>query len=329
MKVVSFIIPVFRNEGSLRLTYEKIREALEQLAGVDYEFVFIDDGSDDKSLEEILSLREQDPKVRALSFSRNFGQVAAVVAGCREARGDAAVLISADLQDPASLLVDMIRQWLAGTHIVVCHRVSREDTFVANTASQLFYRLIRISNPRMPRGGFDYMLIDRQPLDVLNALRERNRFFQGDVLWLGFSTHYIPYHREKRTIGKSQWSLGKKVKYLIDGLLTTSYLPIRFISLLGFLTAFSAFLYTVAIVWARLVNKQPYIGWAPLMIVVLATGGVIMIMLGIIGEYVWRIYDETRERPLYIIRSRYAEQDAMRSEPTREDRRMTHPLRRR
>jgi polyisoprenyl-phosphate glycosyltransferase len=303
---LTFVIPVYRNRGTIRATCTQIVEMLRtSLPGVDYQFVLVDDGSDDGSLEEILEARRLDPKVEYLSFSRNFGQVPAIIAGLREARGDAVVILSADLQDPVHLIADMIAAWRAGNQIVVCYRIAREDTAAARFTSWAFYNLIRLSNPRMPSGGFDYILLDRRPAAVLAELRERNRFLQGDVLWLGFRTQFIPYERQRRTVGRSQWTLWKKVKYFIDGLLSTSYLPIRFMSLLGIVTALAGFLYALVVVFLRLTNRQPYIGYAPLMTALLVIGGLIMVMLGIIGEYVWRIYDETRARPSYIIKDRY------------------------
>ena len=293
--MLSFVIPVYRNRGSIRLTYEQIVAMLgSSYPDLDYQFVFVDDGSDDGSLEEVLGLREDDPRVEALSFSRNFGQVPAIVAGLRKARGDAVVVMSADLQDPVELIAEMVREWQAGSQVVVCYRIAREDSYVASMTSRIFYNLIRVSVPQMPSGGFDYVLLDRQPCTVLAQLRDRTRFFQGDILWLGFRTKFIPYERKQRTIGKSQWTLSKKVKYFIDGLLNTSYLPIRFMSLVGMLTALLGFFYALIVVYVRLTNQQPYIGYAPVVIVNLIIGGIIMVMLGIIGEYIWRIYDETR-----------------------------------
>lgn len=306
MRVVSFVIPVFRNRGTIRATYAQITTMMaESYPDFDYQFVLIDDGSDDGSLEEILALRSEDPRVNALSFSRNFGQVPAIVAGLRVANGDVTVVMSADLQDPVRLIADMIREWLDGNQVVICYRAGREDSFIAEYTSRAFYSLIRISNPRMPSGGFDFVLLDRQPRQILADLRERNRFFQGDILWLGFRTQFIPYHRQRRTVGKSQWTLSKKVKYFIDGLLNTSYLPIRFMSLLGVLTSLSGFIYAAVIIYARLTNHYPFQGWAPLMVIILVLCGIIMTMLGIIGEYIWRIYDESRNRPSYIIRERF------------------------
>jgi dolichol-phosphate mannosyltransferase len=157
----------------------------------------------------------------------------------------------------------------------------------------------------MPKGGFDFILIDRKALNILNQIDERNRFFQGDILWLGFNVAFIPYNRLKRTIGKSQWTLSKKLKYFLDGLLNTSYIPIRLMSLLGICFSFFGFLYSLIIAYSRLINNTPFNGWAPIMILILIIGGLIMLMLGIIGEYVWRTYDETRKRPLYIIKDKF------------------------
>lgn len=308
---ISFVIPVFRNEGSILPTYDVLRALLTKLS-TDYEFVFVNDGSDDGSLGQLLSLHEADEKVKVLSFSRNFGQVAAVIAGLKEVTGDAVVVMSADLQEPVSLIEDMVAKWQAGNDIVICHRIDREDGFIANNASRMFYKLMKYANPTMPKGGFDFVLIGRKPLEALNQLDERNRFFQGDILWLGFSTVFIPYSRLKRTIGKSQWTLSKKLKYFIDGLLNTSYIPIRLMSLLGMCFSVFGFLYALVIVYNRIINNTPFVGWAPIMITILIVGGLIMLMLGIIGEYVWRTYDETRKRPLYIIKDKFSKDEKSR-----------------
>lgn len=305
---ISFIIPVYRNEGSIAITYDKVVELMQRL-GHDYEFVFVNDGSDDGSMDEIMSLHEKDRNVKVISFSRNFGQAAAIIAGYREVTGDASVNMSADLQEPVSLLEDMIARWQQGNEIVICHRIDREDSFVANNASKIFYRLMKYANPKMPKGGFDFILMDRKALDAINQIDERNRFIQGDILWLGFSTVFIPYSRLKRTIGKSQWTLSKKLKYFIDGLLNTSYIPIRLMSLLGICFSVIGFLYALVIVYNRLINNTPFVGWAPIMITILIVGGLIMLMLGIIGEYVWRTYDETRKRPLYIIKDKFSKDE--------------------
>lgn len=300
---LSFVIPVFRNQGSIFPTYEKIKNLLIKL-NLDYEFIFVNDGSDDNSIFELVNIHNEDNKVKVLSFSRNFGQVPAIIAGMKEVTGDAAISLSADLQEPIELIESMITKWKAGNEIVICHRVDREDSFIANNTSAVFYKLIKISNPKMPKGGFDFLLIDKKALIYFNEIDERNRFFQGDILWLGFNTAFIPYNRLKRTIGKSQWTLSKKMKYFIDGLLNTSYVPIRLMSLIGIIISLLGFIYSFVIAYNRFFNNTPFDGWAPIMILILIIGGLIMLMLGIIGEYVWRTYDETRKRPIYIIKDR-------------------------
>ena len=303
MPLLSFVVPVYRNEGTILPTAERIRAFVEGL-GPSYrlELLFVDDGSDDGSPAELAQARAADPRVGVLTLSRNFGQVLAVTEGLRRVRGDAAVVMSADLQDPVERLAGMVEAWNRGSRIVIGHRTSRDDGILASAASRAFHRLVRISLPTIPEGGFDFLLLDRQALDTLNRFGGRNRFFQGDVLWLGFPTTFLPHVRERRPRGRSQWTLGKKMKYSLDGLLGTAYWPIRLMSLCGVVTALMGFAYAAAIVYAWARHSVPFEGWAPLMILILVVGGVLMIMLGVIGEYVWRIYDEVRGRPLVAVR---------------------------
>lgn len=305
---LSFVIPVFRNEGSITPTYQKLYD-LAQSQQLEYELIFINDGSDDNSIGELMALHDKDAKVKVLSFSRNFGQIPAMIAGWKEVTGDAVISMSADLQEPIELIAEMITKWKSGNEIVICHRNDREDSFIANNASLVFYKLMRFINPKMPKGGFDFLLIDRKALDVLNQIDERNRFFQGDILWLGFNVAFIPYNRLKRTIGKSQWTLSKKLKYFLDGLLNTSYMPIRAMSLMGIIFSLLGFIYAIVIAYNRMMHNTPFNGWAPIMILILIIGGLIMLMLGIIGEYVWRTYDETRKRPVYIIKDKFVKDE--------------------
>ena len=306
MKKISFVVAVYRNAGAITKTYQKIKGVFAQdLLDYDYEFVFVDDGSDDGSLEEILALREHDDRVKAITFTRNFGQMAAMLAGLTHASGDAAINISADLQDPAELIPQMVSKWVTGSEIVVCYRTDRSDTLAAKLFSRFAYGALRLSIPQIPPGGFDFVLMDRAVLDEFNSIDVRNRFFQGDLLWTGYRTEFIPYVRLKRTIGKSQYNIRKKLKNFLDAFLDASYLPIRFISLVGFVTAALGVLYSITIVASWMLHSTPFSGWAPLMIAVLVVGGLIMVMLGIIGEYIWRIYDEVRKKPNYVIREKF------------------------
>jgi dolichol-phosphate mannosyltransferase len=307
MKKISFVIAVYHNENAVTLTYEKIKGVFtSELSQYDYEIVFVDDGSKDNSLTEVLALHKQDGRVKVLSFTRNFGQMAAMLAGFKTATGDAIINISADLQDPVDLIPQMIQHWQQGSEIVICHRVERADSVSSRFFSRLAYGLLRLAIPQIPPGGFDFVLIDRKAMDTFNSIEVRNRFFQGDLLWTGYRTSFIPYTRLKRTHGKSQYNFWKKLKNFADAILDASYLPIRLISLLGILTSLSGFLYMLDIIISWFfIGISATKGWAPIMVTLLIVGGLIMLMLGIIGEYVWRIYDEVRRKPNYIIREKH------------------------
>jgi dolichol-phosphate mannosyltransferase len=305
-QTISFVIPVYRNERAVTLTYQKIKGALAtDLPGYAYEFVFVDDGSDDGSLEELLRLKAQDPRVRIISFTRNFGQMAAILAGLKGATGDLVLHLSADLQDPVELIPRMVRDYEAGSELVIGHRAEREDKWTSRVTSRVFYGIIRLSFPQLPAGGFDYVLMARRVVDSFNSIEVRNRFFQGDLLWMGYKTTFIPYTRAKRTIGRSQYTFAKRLKNSLDAILDSSYLPIRFISGAGALVALIGFLYAVDIAYWRFTHDVPFPGQAPIMILLLGIGGVLMLMLGIIGEYVWRIYDEVKKKPNYVVRATY------------------------
>ena len=304
--MISFVVAVYHNEGAISKTHENIRSVFSnELAHHEYEIVFVDDGSKDGSLQEILSLREQDHRVKAITFTRNFGQMAAMLAGFKEATGDAIINISADLQDPVELIPQMLEKWQGGAETVICYRTDRSDTLLAKLFSRLAYGVLRISLPEIPPGGFDFVLMDRKVMDAFNAVDVRHRFFQGDLLWTGYRTSFIPYVRLKRAIGKSQYNFGKKLKNFLDAVLDASYLPIRFISLVGVITSALGVLYSVSIVFSWLRGETPFSGWAPIMIAILLVGGLIMVMLGVIGEYVWRINEEVRKRPNYVVRDKF------------------------
>lgn len=303
---VSIVVAVYHNEGAISKTHERIQAVFSnELARHDYELIFVDDGSKDGSLREILDLRQKDPRIKAITFTRNFGQMAAMLAGFKEATGDAVINISADLQDPVELIPQMVEKWEGGSEIVVCYRTDRSDSLFARLSSRMAYGVLRLSLPQIPPGGFDVVLMDRTALDAFNAIDVRHRFFQGDVLWAGYRTSFIPYARQKRTIGRSQYSFGKKLKIFLDAVLDASYLPIRFISLVGLITAGLGLLYSASIVYSWLRGETPFVGWAPIMIAILLVGGLIMVMLGVIGEYVWRINEEVRKRPNYVVRDKF------------------------
>lgn len=305
----SIVVAVYFNEGSLRATLQALQsEVIARNPGLRFEVVFVDDGSGDGSLAELLRLRAENPAlVRVIRFTRNFGQASAVMAGLAHARGRSAAVMSADGQDPAALVHDMLREHFQNGHeIVVCTREDRDESAWRIWTSRLFYRLMRrLSFPNMPEGGFDFVLLGRRALDVLLRHNEVHLFFQGQVLWTGYAVKFIPYTRRRRLVGESRWTFGKKLTYLIDGVLSYSFLPIRLVSVLGIALALLGFLYAVLVFVARLTWGHPVEGWTPLMIVVLVLGGVQLLMLGMIGEYVWRTLAQVRNRDRYIIEAIY------------------------
>lgn len=302
-KLISVVVPVYQNRETVGETCLRVLQVREQsFPHLDIEVVFVDDGAQDGSWEELERIQVENPDhVSLVKLSRNFGQVSAILAGYEAAHGDAVITISADLQDPVSVMAQMVSHWEKGQEIVIAHRESRDDDVAATFFSRIAYGFARRANPRIPVGGFDYLLLSRRATGLITSFSGRHRFFQGDVLWLGLPTTFIPYARECRKHGKSGWTFAKKFKYFTDLILDSSYLPIRLMSSLGFLTASAGLLYALVIVVAWFRSQTPFAGWAPLMVTLLIVGGLIMMMLGIIGEYVWRIYDDVKERPLYIV----------------------------
>jgi len=302
-KLISVLIPVYMNEGSLHETYVKVAGVLKQMSGeYDYEMVFINDGSRDNSFGELQEIAKLDDNVRLVNFTRNFGQQAALYAGFETARGDAMVTLSADLQDPPELIIDMVKKWEEGFKVVAGRRKGREDKLIAKLSSKMFYYIINKTVPLMPRGGFDYFLLDRLVYKRAFELDDRNNFLQCDILWMGYQPYFIDYTRRKRTVGRSQWSTSKKIKAFIDGIINTSYLPIRLMSLIGITTSVLGFLYSIAVFLSWLFKDTPFSGYTPIMMALLILCGLIMTMLGIIGEYLWRSYDQVRGRPRYVIK---------------------------
>ncbi len=299
---VSLCFPVYQNAGSLEELYQRSREAMEtNFPEMEFEFIFVNDGSTDGSLEELLAIkkRTEDDRVKIINFSRNFGAQAACIAAWAHATGDAAIVLAADLQDPPEQCVEMVKEWEKGNDIVISYRKSHGTSALKRLTSKIAYSILL---PQSPHGGFDFVLFDRKALDALLSLTERNRFFQHDVLSLGFPLKFIPYNKLARKVGKSQFGHLKRWNYFLTGYLNATYMPIRFFSFVGLLFALASATYTGMIVYAYFAKKTPFEGWAPIMVLLLLIGGLIMIMLGLIGEYVWRIFDEVKKRPQYFIK---------------------------
>jgi dolichol-phosphate mannosyltransferase len=302
--LVSVVIPVYFNEENIPVTWKALEATLRRLpAGHRWEVIFVDDGSGDQSFDRLREVYELHPnRVRIVKLTRNFGQVAAVLAGLQEARGDCCVVLSADLQDPPELILEMVTRWRGGRKIVLATREQREDGVLARWASRAFYGLMRrFAVANMPDGGFDYYLLDRRVIDLVNRIEEKNTFLQGHILWSGFPPDVIGYTRRKREIGCSRWTLSKKLKYFIDGFVTYTVAPIRLITVVGLLVSLLSFSYATLIFFAKLLWGIPLQGWAPTMISILMLSGVQLVMLGIIGEYLWRNYHETRKLPNFVV----------------------------
>lgn len=301
MSKLSIIVPVYYNGDTLELLYqdmqEKILGKLEE-----YEIVFVDDGSGDDSWQVMNSLRDRYPHIRLVKLSRNFGEHAALLAGLSVCTGDCAVTKQADLQEDSCIILDMYESWKRGYKVVLAVRKERKENPVKVFFANMYYALIRrIVNKNMPVGGCDCYLIDRKVIEVLERLDEKNSSLTLQVLWAGFRTDMIYFVRQDREIGRSRWTLSKKVKLVLDSVMSFSYFPLRFMSGLGILFNILAVILLISVLVEKFTKNTPIAGWASLMCVVLCASGLIMLMLGILGEYIWRTLDAARTRPPYII----------------------------
>jgi dolichol-phosphate mannosyltransferase len=302
----SIVIPVYFNEGTLTQTLDNIKHnVIEHNKSLSFEVIFVDDGSGDGSFDELLQIRRQNPEiVKIIKLTRNFGQISALYAGFNHAEGRCVVAISADGQDPVELINQMLDEFTKGIEVVVATREDREESKFRIWTSRFFYKLMRkISFQNMPEGGFDYFLLGRRPLEAIIDSHDAHPFLQGQILWTGYSIKFLCYKRLKREVGTSRWSFGRKLTYLIDGVMSYSFLPIRLMSIMGLLVALSGFLYAAVILIDRIIWGNPVQGWAPIMIVLLVVSGIQLLMLGVIGEYVWRTLAQTRQRQSYLIDS--------------------------
>ncbi|MFQ5914951.1 MAG: glycosyltransferase family 2 protein [Nitrospinota bacterium] len=300
--LLSIIIPCFNEEVVIEQTQRQLCEVLERLE-LGYELIYVDDGSGDGTPEILRRFREADEHVRVLRLSRNFGHQMAITAGMEHASGDAVVVIDADLQDPPEVIPEMVTKWLEGYHVVYGLRTERhgETEFKLWTA-KIFYRLInRLSKVKIPLDAGDFRLLDRKVVNALRAMSERDRFVRGLVSWAGFRQVAVPYQRAPRLTGESKYSFLKMMRFAMDGIFSFSLYPLRFATWAGFLSlglAFAGIIYALVI---RLFTENVVSGWTTIIMAVLFLGGVQLICLGIIGEYVGRNYGESKRRPLYII----------------------------
>jgi dolichol-phosphate mannosyltransferase len=299
MGKISIVVPVYHNEKNLEDTFRELEKIGEK---ADLEFVYVDDDSKDGSLKMLEAYAKREPRATVVKLSRNFGSMVACVAGLAHATGDAAVIIACDLQDPPELILQMIERWKEGYQAVLAVREGRDEPFLQRLFAGIFYRLMRrFALAGMPLGGFDFFLIDRKLIDIIVAMREKNTSLMGLVLWLGFKRITIPYTRRSRTKGKSMWTFQKKIKFFIDSFAAFSYAPVRAAQWMGLTSAVLGFLYALLLIVLRLVHNTALPGWTALIVVILMLGGIQMLILGIIGEYLWRTLDETKHRPLFVV----------------------------
>jgi len=307
MPKISIVVPVYYNALNLPDTIPQLLALEEKLPGYSLQLVFVDDGSGDESLDLLLKSFEAFPgKIKVVKLTRNFGSMAAIQAGFTQADGDCVGVIAADLQDPPELFIEMVSYWEKGIKTVFAVRQDREEPFSQKLFSNTYYALMRkFAVPNYPAGGFDFLLADRQVIDEINKIHEKNTNLMTLIFWLGFKSVFIPYVRRSRKKGKSRWTLRKKVKLLIDSFVSFSYFPIQLLSVVGLLVAIASFSYGLFVFYFWLRFGIEVKGWVPSILLLAFTSGIQMTMLGILGEYLWRTLDEARKRPPYVIDTVY------------------------
>jgi glycosyltransferase involved in cell wall biosynthesis len=302
-RVLSIIIPHYYNELNIPDTIPRMLALGPKLPGYRLELVLVDDGSGDRTLELLTDWQRREPEIiRVVKLTRNFGTMGAVQAAMTLVTGDCVVMITADLQDPPEMIIDMVGHWEKGTKAVMAVRTGREESWIKELFANSYYAILRkLALKDFPPGGFDFFLIDRQIVNDLNKIHEKNTHLMSLIWWLGYKPVLLPYIRKDREKGISRWTLSKKIKLVVDSLVAFSYLPIRAVSVVGIVVAIFALVYAAYVV-VRWSFMGPEIrGWSSMMVLVALTAGIQMIMLGALGEYLWRTLDESRKRPMYVI----------------------------
>ncbi len=302
-QVLSIAIPVYNEVENIPILYEALKPVLQKLPYV-FEIIFVDDGSNDGTYAAIQELRAQDRRIKAISFSRNFGHQAALTAGLQFATGDAVITMDGDLQHPPSLIPALIEKWREGYQVVYTVRESTADeSMFKKLTSKLFYRIMAVSSktPVQPFGA-DFRLLDRAVVTNLNKLEEHDRFLRGLIGWLGFSAIGVPYTADARATGATKYSTRKMIKFAVDGILSFSATPLHVVTFLGLLVSALSFAYGAYSLYAYFFTDRTIPGWTSLLVTILFLGGVQLISIGFLGEYLLRVYDETKRRPLFIIK---------------------------
>jgi len=303
--MLSVVVPCVNEEDVLRETNSRLRAVLEGISP-NFEIVYVDDGSTDSTPDVLREMQMRDERIRVVRFSRNFGHQVAITAGLEHARGDAVVIIDADLQDPPEVIREFVQKWLDGNDVAYGVRAERDgETAFKRETAKLFYRLInRLSDTAIPLDTGDFRLMDRAVVDALLAMPERDRFVRGMVSWLGFSQVAVPYRRAARLAGHTKFSFFKMLRFAMDGIFSFSTVPLRLATWIGFAASGIALVEIVVALFDRIFTNGLVRGWTSTVIAIWFVGGVQLICMGIIGEYVGRIYGESKRRPLYVVRER-------------------------
>ena len=308
MKKISVVIPMYNEESVVNECYKKISNVFNNLSKkYDYEMIIIDDGSDDKTLEILEEIAKKDKKIKVISFSRNFGHQSAVTAGLKETTGDAVIIIDADLQDPPEEISGMIKKWEEGYEVIYGKRKKRdgESAFKLLSAKAFYSMINKLSDIEIPKDTGDFRLVDKKVVDVVNSLPEHNKFLRGLFSWVGFKQTPYEYERKERFAGKTKYPLKKMLKLASDGIISFSIKPLKLVGTLGIISviiSLGILIYSILSFIFKWNNLTP--GWTSIMITITFLGGVILLSLWMIGEYIARIYDEAKDRPEYIIDKR-------------------------
>ena len=300
---VSIIIPCHNESGNLATLYARVCAVMDE-AGEPWEMICINDGSGDDTLLQLIALHHQDRRVRVIDLSRNFGKEAALTAGLDAAQGEAAIPLDADLQDPPELIPELLAQWREGFDVVNAVRLSREgESWLKRASAHVFYRIInRMSDVEIPPDTGDFRLLSRPALHALQALPARRRFMTGLFAWVGFRSTNVYYHRAPRHAGKTTWNYWRLWNLAVEGVTSFSQVPLQLAAYLGFVVSLLAFLYAVWLIISTLAYGNPVKGYPSMMVTLLFLGGVQLMALGVIGEYLGRIYEESKQRPVYLVR---------------------------
>lgn len=302
MKKITYIFPVYNNAGSLDDLYTEMRKITSSLKKYSYEFIFVNDGSRDNSLDLLRKLSKNDKNVLVINLSRNFGHQAAVSAGLDKSTGDAVIIMDADLQDPPSVCPELIAQWEENYQVVYAQRRTRKDTFFKKFTANLYYRtLSTLSSVDIPRNTGDFRLVDRKVVDVVCSMNEYHRFLRGMFSFAGFRQVAVQFDRNARQHGRSEYTLKKLIKLAKDGVFGFSDVPLRLVTRLGFTVSALSVIGILYALIAKFFFTVPVPGWTMIIVAVFFMGGVQLVMLGVVGEYIARIYNEVRQRPIYII----------------------------